>query len=77
MSSGVHTTSSSLFLFVKLGDIRRIRPSYFSYGEERYLGYCLSLQEEMSLLRMREVFNLRFYNQSSCLTTDCGEEERL
>jgi hypothetical protein len=27
---------------VKPGDITRIRPSYFSYWEERYLGYCLS-----------------------------------
>jgi hypothetical protein len=35
------------------------------------------LQEEVSLLGMREVFNLRFYNKSSRLTTDCGEEEKL
>jgi hypothetical protein len=32
---------------------------------------------KMSLLRMLEVFNLRFYNKSSRLTTDCGEEEKL
>jgi hypothetical protein len=40
-------------------------------------GIASVLQEEMSLLGMREVFNLRFYNNSSRLTTDCGEEEKL
>jgi hypothetical protein len=39
-------------------------------------GFAYDLQEEMSLLGMREVFNLRFYNKSSRLTTDCGEEEK-
>jgi hypothetical protein len=64
--------------FVKPGDITKIRPSYFNVlrGEiSRVL--LLKLQEEMSLLGMREVFNLRFYNKSSRLTTDCGEEEKL
>jgi hypothetical protein len=67
-----------LYTFVKPVDITRIRPSYFSYSEERYLGFCYDWQEEMSLLGMREVLNLSFlYNKSSRLTTDCGEEERL
>jgi hypothetical protein len=52
-------------------------PATSVIGRRDIWGIAYVLQEEMSLLTMREVFNLRFYNKSSRLTTDCSEEEKL
>jgi hypothetical protein len=60
------------------GGSRGRRPSYSFVQVERYLGFCLCLQEEMSLRKNDRVCNfVVVIIRSSRLTTDCGEERRL